>query len=162
MIQPDATELTQEVPFDVITFPDVQGAIAGTVTPSTDITQADTRAIVVSVACPTFTPVNCGLSLVQSPIRAGIAVVLSSSTAPVPAVLRPRIRLVFMSTSPASGRSIQFVSVPDVGVPRAGVTSVGLVALTGDHDPVAVVHTGRAEAPPPTRTSVVAPFASVC
>ena len=89
-----------------------------------------------SVACPTFTPANCGLSLVQSPIRAGIAVTLSSSTAPVPAVLLPRIRFVFMSTSPASGKSIQFVRVPEAGVPRTGVTRVGLVANTSDPEPV--------------------------
>lgn len=90
----------------------------------------------VSDACPTFTPANCGLSLVQSPMRAGIAVTLSSSTAPVPAVLLPRIRLVFMSTSPASGKSTQFVSVPDEGVPIAGVTRVGEVANTRDQEPV--------------------------
>ena len=110
--------------------------IVGTVTHSTAITPPDTRDIVVSLACPTFTPVNCGLSLVPSPIRAGTDVTLSSSTAPVPAVLRPRIRLVLMSTSPASGRSIQFVRFPDDGVPRAGVTRVGLLANTRDPDPV--------------------------
>lgn len=98
--------------------------------------QEDSRVIVVSVACPIFTPVNCGLSLVQSPIRAGTDVTLSSSTAPVPAVLRPRIRLVFISTSPASGRSIQFVRVQEAGVPRTGVTRVGLVANTSDPEPV--------------------------
>lgn len=105
-------------------------------THSTAILPADTRVILVSVACPTFTPVNCGLSLVQSPMRAGIAVTLSSSTAPVPAVDLPRIRLVLMSTSPASGKSIQFVRVQEAGVPSAGVTRVGLLANTSDPEPV--------------------------
>jgi hypothetical protein len=45
--------------------------------------------------------------------------------------------------------------------PMLGVINVGLVALTGDPEPVAAVHTGRAEAPPPTRMSVVAPAANV-
>ena len=57
---------------------------------------------------------------------------------------------------------VTFVITPDAGVPSAGVTSEGDVALTGAPEPVAVVHTGRAAAPPHTRTSVVAPFASVC
>lgn len=105
-------------------------------THSTAILPADTLVIVVSVACPTFTPANCGLSLVQSPMRAGIAVTLSSSTAPVPAVDLPRIRFVFMSTSPASGKSIQFVRVQEAGVPRTGVTRVGLVANTSEPEPV--------------------------
>lgn len=105
-------------------------------THSTAITPDETLVIVVSVACPTFTPVNCGLLLVQSHMSAGIAVTLSSSTAPVPAVDLPRIRFVFMSTSPASGRSIQFVRVPEVGVPRTGVTRFGLVANTRAPDPV--------------------------
>ena len=52
--------------------------------------------------------------------------------------------------------------LPLVGVPSTGVTSVGEVARTGAPDPVAVVHTGRADVPPPTRISVVAPAASVC
>ena len=69
-------------------------------------------------------------------MRDGIAVILSSSTAPVPAVLLPRIRFVFMSTSPASGKSTQFVSVPDEGVPIAGVTRVGELANTRDPLPV--------------------------
>mgnify|MGYP003423639339 FL=1 len=105
--------------------------IVGTVTPSTDITQADTRAIEVSLAC-------------------------HSSIEPT------HIAVDVLAVIPATGNHVQFVSVQEVGVPRSGVTSVGLVALTGAPLPVAVVHTGRAEAPPPTRTSVVAPFASVC
>lgn len=42
----------------------------------------------------------------------------------------------FMSTSPASGKSIQFVRVQEAGVPRAGVTRVGLLANTSDPEPV--------------------------
>ena len=61
-----------------------------------------------------------------------------------------------------SGRPVAFVSTADDGVPNAGVTSVGEVARTGAPDPVAVVHTGSADAPPPTNISVVAPLASVC
>lgn len=48
-----------------------------------------------------------------------------------------------------------------VATPSTGVTSDGLVSLTGAPDPVAVVQIGRAEAPPPTRISVVAPVARV-
>ena len=105
--------------------------IVGTVTPSTDITPADTRAILVSDACHN-------------------SIDHTHSAVDVLAVI------------PATGNPVQFVSVPDAGVPRAGVTRVGLVALTGAHEPVAVVHTGSADAPPHTRISVVAPFASVC
>ena len=57
-------------------------------------------------------------------------------------------------TPDESGRPVQFVSVPLVGVPSSGVVSVGDVARTGAPDPVAVVHTGSAEAPPPTRYPV--------
>lgn len=57
---------------------------------------------------------------------------------------------------------VQLVNTQAEGVPRFGVVSVGEVARTGAHEPVAVVHTGRADAPPHTRISVVAPFASVC
>lgn len=57
---------------------------------------------------------------------------------------------------------VQLARLPLLGVPNAGVTSVGLVARTGAPDPVAVVHTGKALAPPPTRTSVVAPAARLC
>ena len=42
---------TQTVPFEVITFPEVDGAIAGIVTPSIATTPADTRVRVVSEAC---------------------------------------------------------------------------------------------------------------
>ncbi len=48
-----------------------------------------------------------------------------------------------------------------VATPRTGVVSVGLVARTGAPEPCAAVHTGNADAPPPTRISVVAPAASV-
>lgn len=57
---------------------------------------------------------------------------------------------------------VQLVNTQAEGVPRFGVVSVGEVARTGAPLHCAVVHTGRADAPPPTRTSVVAPFASVC
>jgi hypothetical protein len=60
-----------------------------------------------------------------------------------------------------TGKPVQLVRVPLAGVPSAGVTRVGEVARTGAPDPVAVVQAGSAEAPPPTRISVVAPAASV-
>jgi hypothetical protein len=40
---------------------------------------------------------------------------------------------------PPTGRPVQFVSTPLVGVPRRGVTRVGLVAKTADPDPVSSV-----------------------
>lgn len=40
---------------------------------------------------------------------------------------------------PAIGRSVQFVRTPLVGVPRSGVTNVGLVPNTKDPDPVSSV-----------------------
>lgn len=57
---------------------------------------------------------------------------------------------------------VQFVNTQAEGVPMFGVVSVGEVARTGAPLHCAVVHTGRADVPPHTRTSVVAPFASVC
>ena len=42
------------------------------------------------------------------------------------------------ATMPAVGRPVQFVSVPLVGVPRTGVTNVGLVALASPPVPVLV------------------------
>ena len=42
-------------------------------------------------------------------------------------------------TPVVSGNPVQFVSVPDEGVPSAGVTSVGLVANTSDPVPVSSV-----------------------
>ena len=39
-------------------------------------------------------------------------------------------------TSPDIGSPVQFVRVPDVGVPRSGVTRVGEVPNTSDPDPV--------------------------
>ena len=38
------------------------------------------------------------------------------------------------------GNPVQFVNVPDVGVPRTGVTNDGLVANTNDPEPVSSVH----------------------
>ena len=64
-------------------------------------------------------------------------------------------------TPVVSGNPVTLVITPLAGVPRFGVTSVAEVALTGAPVPVAVVHTGRADAPPPTKSSVVAPTASV-
>lgn len=60
------------------------------------------------------------------------------------------------------GNPVQLVSVQDEGVQSAGVTKEGLVALTGAQLHVAVVHTGKADAPHQTRTSVVAQLARVC
>lgn len=57
---------------------------------------------------------------------------------------------------------VQFVNTHAEGVPIFGVVSVGEVARTGAPLHCAVVHTGSADAPPHTRISVVAPFASVC
>ena len=59
------------------------------------------------------------------------------------------------------GNPVRLVATPAEGVPIFGVTSVGDVARTGAPVPVAVVHTGKADAPPPTSNSVVAPVASV-
>lgn len=41
-----------------------------------------------------------------------------------------------------TGNPVQFVSVPDAGVPKAGVTNVGLVARTTLPVPVLAVHSG--------------------
>ena len=65
-------------------------------------------------------------------------------------------------TPVVSGSPVRFVATPLVGVPSSGVTNVGEVARTGAPVPVAVVHDGKADAPPPTSISVVAPAASVC
>jgi len=64
-------------------------------------------------------------------------------------------------TPVVKGNPVRLVATPLDGVPIAGVTSVGDVALTGAPDPVAVVQTGKADPPPPTSISVVAPAASV-
>ena len=69
---------------------------------------------------------------------------------------------VVLSTTQTSGSPVQFVKTQAEGVPIFGVVSVGEVARTGAPLHCAVVHTGRADAPPHTRISVVAPFASVC
>lgn len=63
--------------------------IVGTVTPSTAIAPADTREIVVSVACHTSRDHTPSASVV-------------------------------LSTTQASGSPVQFVRVPDVGVPSTG------------------------------------------
>jgi hypothetical protein len=54
---------------------------------------------------------------------------------PVPPLETPNVPV----TPVVSGRPVAFVRTPDVGVPRAGVTSVGLVARTTEPVPVAVV-----------------------
>ena len=73
--------------------------IVGTVTPSTDITQADTRAIEVSLACHSSI----------EPTHSAVDV---------------------LAVMPATGNPVQFVRVQEAGVPRAGVTRVGLLANT--------------------------------
>jgi len=88
----------------------------GIVTPSTATTPADTREIVVSVACHTFTHAKCGLSLVQSPMSAGIAVTFSSSMSHVPAVLLPRIRFVFTFCILAKVTESSIISAVMLGV----------------------------------------------
>ena len=59
------------------------------------------------------------------------------------------------------GSPVAFVRTNAEGVPSAGVTRVGEVARTGAPVPVAVVQTGKADTPPPTRISVVKPAAKV-
>jgi len=76
---------------------------------------------------------------------------------PVPPFETPNVPV----TPVVSGNPVALVKTAAEGVPRAGVTSVGDVALTGAPDPVAVVQTGKADAPPPTNISVVAPAANV-
>jgi hypothetical protein len=53
------------------------------------------------------------------------------------------------------------VKLVPVAAPILGVVNEGVVARTGAPVPVAVVHTGKDEAPPPTKISVVAALASV-
>jgi hypothetical protein len=84
-----------------------------------------------------------------------VSVACPNSTVPTPTAVEVEL------ASPAIGRPVHDVNVPDEGVPNAGVTSVGLVARTGEPEPVAAVHAGSAAAPPPTRMSVVAPAANV-
>ena len=68
-----------------------------TLTHSTAICPALTLDIVVSVACPIFTAVNCGLSPVHNPIIAGIELVVNSSITQLHAVCLPSILFVAMS-----------------------------------------------------------------
>jgi len=90
--------------------------VCESVIPSTATTPADTREIVVSVACHTFTHAKCGLSLVQSPMSAGIAVTFSSSMSHVPAVLLPRIRFVFTFCILAKVTESSIISAVMLGV----------------------------------------------
>ena len=87
-------------------------------------TPADTLAIVLSVACHTFTAVNCGLSLVPSPISAGTAVTFNSSMSPVHAVLRPSMRLVFMFCTFAKVTESSMISAVILGVASLYVKSI--------------------------------------
>ena len=72
--------------------------IDGTVTPSTEITPAETRAIVVSEACP-------------------------NSIEPTPSAVEVE------AVIPATGNPVQFVRVPEVGVPNTGVVKFHEVAF---------------------------------
>lgn len=65
-----------------------------TSTPSTAICPAAVLVIVVSVACQSSIPVNCGESVVASHIIPLTSPSASDSTSPVPAVLLPSILLV--------------------------------------------------------------------
>jgi len=110
---------------------------------------------------PIFGVVSVGLACITNvvpvPVCAAIAVAFPED------VIGP-VRFALVVTVPAVNPAavpVTFVITPDDGVPKAGVTSEGLVALTGAPDPVAVVQTGRADVPPPTRMAVVAPAARV-
>jgi len=91
------------------------------------------------------------VSFVTAAARFALEGVARNVAMPVPSPLTP-VEI---------GRPVALVSTPLVGVPNSGVTSVGDVALTGEPEPVAAVHTGNADAPPPTSISVVSPAASV-
>ena len=121
-----------------------------------------TLLMLVAVATPRTGVTNVGLvsttNLLPVPVCDAIEVALPTD------VIGP-VRFAFVVTLPAvkpAAVPVMFVPTRAVGVPNAGVTNVGEVARTGAPVPVAVVHTGRAAAPPPTRISVVAPLASVC
>lgn len=104
-------------------------------------------------------------SSVSPPLHAGVAHVQSHLQNVLDDALVQLLRLVtgrFHVTHVVSGSHVQLVRVPDEGVQSAGVTREGLVALTGAQLHVAVVHTGKADAPHQTRTSVVAQLARVC
>ena len=83
--------------------------------------------------------VNCGLvpntsapdpvSFVTAAARFADVGVARNVATPVPRPLTPV----------PIGKPVQFVRVPDVGVPSNGVTSVGLVANTSDPEPVSSV-----------------------
>lgn len=86
------------------------------------------------------------------------------STAALPTEVMCPVRLALVVTFPAvrlAAVPVMLVPTRAEGVPSAGVISVGESARTGAPVPVAVVQTGNADAPPPTRISVVAPAASV-
>ena len=81
------------------------------------------------------------VSSVNAVLRFALEGVAKNVATPVPNPLTPV----------AIGNPVQLVRVPLVGVPKSGVTNVGEVARTGSPEPVAVVHCGNADAPPPTR-----------
>jgi hypothetical protein len=113
------------------------------------------------VGVPRTGVVNAGLVLntklpepvssVIAAIRFALDGVAKNAATPVPSPVTPVV----------TGSPVQLVNVPEVGVPRTGVTNVGDVLRTGEPVPVAAVHTGSAAAPPPTRISVVPPTARV-
>ena len=64
---------------------------------------------------------------------------LPSDTAPPPLIPVPAVTVSELLTRPAFGNPVQLVNVPDVGVPRTGVTNVGLVERTLFPEPVELV-----------------------
>lgn len=93
----------------------------------------------VAVAAPMFGVTRVGLvaktklpepvSSVTADAKFAEEGVAKNVATPVPSPLTPV----------AIGKPVQLVNVPDVGVPRTGVTSVGLVAKTSAPDPVSSV-----------------------
>jgi hypothetical protein len=118
----------------------------GTTTPSTEITPAEDRAIVVSSACPNSmlpTPSAVEVEAVMPLTGKPVAFVnvpengvprapLNSTTAPADPVLTASA-VATPVPSPeipvATGRPVQLVNVPEDGVPNTGVVSVGLVRV---------------------------------
>lgn len=122
--------------------------IVGTVTHSTAITPADTRDIVVSLALPSsILPV---VVIVQRVGELVFVTILFHSMATTHALTRVILVSVACQSSidhtpsavdvlpviPATGNPVQFVSVPDDGVPSTGVVRVGELENTSDPLPV--------------------------
>ena len=101
--------------------------------------RASARAILVALAAPRVGVTKVGLvvnatvedpdSSVNADARFAEDGVARNVATPVP---RPEIPV-------DTGRPVTFVITPDVGVPRRGVTRVGLVANTADPEPVSSV-----------------------